>query len=570
MPRRSLMTRLIRRLRRRRLSVPLRNADAPSQGSPVASPAVIDLAPVDRLGDALWAGLTASARPALEALAQSHDEPPEVTTAAAHHLAAWALMNDDLTLAGGWVEHLDTRRPEQCVVAALVAHRTGDQARAMALLDEAIAQHGDDVHLRLHRAALGSVSDRLAAVDELLLGAGCDPLNTSQTVTSFPELPVTPTHRAPREPVDLALTPLVTVIVPAFRAAGTISHAVASLQAQTYTNLQIIVVDDASDDDTPDIVRQLARDDVRLTLVRQPSNRGAYAARNAGLDRATGALVTVHDADDWAHPQRIERQVRHLMAHPDVVANATHLVRVDHELRFQPHGRHPYKVLGKNTASLMVRREIFGVVGPWDAGVRGGADFEFVKRLEARFGPPAVAHLLRRAPLTLSLRHDASLTSSSVTGMRSLWHVHGARRQYLDAFTAWHRSDRFPHDLPFRAGGLRPFAAPAALTGAVGSTFVDVVVRGDMSPGASGVSDAVAQVVRAAGAGRSLALWHEPHDLADLDAGLDLAIVRLLADQRARLMSAGEQVRCQNLITVGRPSTLGPVEGAPQVTVVPW
>jgi glycosyltransferase involved in cell wall biosynthesis len=406
-------------------------------------------------------------------------------------------------------------------------------------------------------------------INELLTQAGCRAIDASG-VTTFAELPVLPTLRAPREVADPATTPLVSVIVPAFRAAGTIAHALGSLQAQTYTHLQIIVVDDAGGDDTADVVRHLARDDTRLSLVRQPVNRGAYAARNAGLERATGAFVTVHDADDWAHPERIDRQVRHLLAHPDVVANATHLVRLNQGLHLRPHGRHPYKLVGKNTASLMVRRQIFSVVGPWDARVRGGGDFEFVKRLEARFGSPAIAHLVRRAPLTLSLRHDASLTSAPGTGMASLWHVYGARRQYLDAFTAWHGSDRFASDLPWRVDAARPFPAPLALTGQPGGSFVDVVVRGDLSLGASGVADAVGQVVRAAGAGRSLALWHEPHDIEGLWRALDPAIVRLLADQRARLLSAGEQLRCQNLITVGRPSVLGSVDGAPQVTAVPW
>jgi hypothetical protein len=160
--------------------------------------------------------------------------------------------------------------------------------------------------------------------------------------------------------------------------------------------------------------------------------------------------------------------------------------------------------------------------------------------------------------------------------MASLWHVYGARRQYLEAFTTWHRSERFARDLPWTPDRPRPFPAPSALTGVAGvaglgaGSFVDVVVRGDLSPGASGVSDALAQVVRAAGAGRSLALWHEPHDLGGLSSGLDLAIMRLLADLRARLLSAGEQLRCQNLIRVGRPSTLGEVDLAPQVTVIPF
>lgn len=560
------MARVRRRFRRSTpASVPSPSPDSTSQV--VEAVTTLDLAPVTQLGDALWAGVVDEARSRLEALVSDATSP--LARAAAHELATWALMHDDVEVAAPLVVHLDAASPDEAVVMALTARAQGDVVHACALLDAALASSPDDPHLRLHRANLEPVGHRLGVINELLTRAGCRAIDMAG-VAGFADLPVQPTLRAPRDVIDHATTPLVTVIVPAFRAAETIGHALASLQAQTYTHLQIIVVEDAGGDDTADIVRHLARDDTRLSLVRQPVNRGAYAARNAGLERATGAFVTVHDADDWAHPERIDRQVRHLLAHPDVVANATQLVRVDAQLHLQPHGRHPYKLVGKNSASLMVRRDIFTVVGPWDAGVRGGADFEFVKRLEARFGAPAVAYLLRRAPLTLSLRHDASLTSAPGTGMASLWHLYGARRQYLDAFTAWHRSQRFAGDLPWRVEAGRPFPAPLALTGAPGGSFVDVVVRGDLSPGASGVADAVTQVVRAAGAGRSLALWHEPHDLAGLGAGLDGAIVRLLADQRARLLSAGENVRCQNLIRVGTPSALGSVDGAPQVTVVPW
>jgi len=578
MARRTLVARLFRRLRRRRRSSAV--ATAPQATTPQATTPratvepTVDLGPVQRLGDGLWAGLEAMVRPELETLTEDTDVA--VAAAAAHELATWAFMHDRVGLATQWAPQLHTDIVEHGVVAALVAERLGDRERAVSLLDVMLAAHPDDPHLGLHRANLEPVAARLDAVTALLANAGCDGIDCAGDIASFGDLPVRPTQLAPTGPVDRTTSPLVTVIVPAFNAASTVAHAVASLQAQTYPHLQIIVVDDASTDATPDVVRELARSDTRISLVRQPSNKGAYAARNAGLDRATGAFVTVHDADDWAHPQRIDRQARHLLSHPDVVANATHLIRVDHDLRVQPHGRHPYKLVGKNTASLMVRRPLFQLVGPWDAGVRGGADFEFVKRLEARFGAPAIAHLLRHAPLTLSLRHTASLTSAPGTGMASLWHVYGARRQYLEAFTTWHRSERFARDLPWTPDRPRPFPAPSALTGVAGvaglgaGSFVDVVVRGDLSPGASGVSDALAQVVRAAGAGRSLALWHEPHDLGGLSSGLDLAIMRLLADLRARLLSAGEQLRCQNLIRVGRPSTLGEVDLAPQVTVIPF
>ena len=194
------------------------------------------------------------------------------------------------------------------------------------------------------------------------------------------------------------------------------------------------------------------------------------------------AFVTVHDADDWAHPERIERQVRHLEDHPTVPADATHWVRADADMIFQPYGRHPYKIVGKSVASLMIRRELFEVVGPWDGEMRAAADSEMMKRLETRFG--AVHHLSRHFPLAVSLRTTSSLTGSSATGLQSRWHVNGARHQYVEAFTTWNRDDDFPASLPFDPRtGARPFPVPALLVGGSADTAVDVVVTANSPQG---------------------------------------------------------------------------------------
>jgi hypothetical protein len=94
----------------------------------------------------------------------------------------------------------------------------------------------------------------------------------------------------------------------------------------------------------------------------------------------------------------------------------THWLRADPSMIFQAHGRHPYKIVGKSTASLMVPRGLFGVLGPWDNAQRGAADFEFSKRVETRFG--AVHHLSRFLPLAVSLHTPGSLTGESATGIR--------------------------------------------------------------------------------------------------------------------------------------------------------
>src|SRR5690606_30028325 len=101
----------------------------------------------------------------------------------------------------------------------------------------------------------------------------------------------------------------VTVIVPAYNCADTILTALASLAEQSWRNLEVLVVDDCSTDDTAKTVAAFCAADERFRLIRQARNGGSYACRNRALEEASGRFVTVHDADDWAHPLRIGMQV---------------------------------------------------------------------------------------------------------------------------------------------------------------------------------------------------------------------------------------------------------------------
>lgn len=517
-----------------------------------------------RLGDALWSGLPSYARPELERIATDGVVEPRERAVAAHELAVWHLYRGEVGEADRWRGSLDDDAIEHAVVAAQIDQRLGRGDAARERLRDWIDRRPDDPHLKLHLANLGpdpsdSSSSRVESFNDVLRAGGAAP------VVSFEQTPH-PLHlRVDRTTLtERADGPLVTVIVPAFNAAETIGDALASLLGQTHRQLQIIVVDDSSTDSTVAVAEALAAEDDRITVVAMQSNGGAYSARNAGLERAAGSFVTVHDADDWAHAERIDRQVRHLEDAPSVPANATHLVRVDPTLIFQPHGRHPYKIVGKNTASLMVRRELFRVVGPWDGELRGAADFEFLKRLETRFG--AVQHLSRFLPLALSLRTPGSLTGESPTGIRSLWHVDGARRQYLEAFTSWNQDDDFPAALPFDPRStVRPFPIPALLTGAPTESSVDVVVTADLSAGSSSVRAALDGADALVRDHRSVALWHQPSSLDALERSLAVEVSEVLRAGRVRLLSSGEVVHCAELHRHGSAVVGGSLDDGPRV-----
>ena len=104
---------------------------------------------------------------------------------------------------------------------------------------------------------------------------------------------------------------LVSVIVPAYNAAATIGETLRSALAQTYPQLEVLVVDDGSTDATADIVRSFVARDPRVRLLQQ-ANAGVAAARNLAIAQSRGAYVAPLDADDLWHPQKIALQLEAL------------------------------------------------------------------------------------------------------------------------------------------------------------------------------------------------------------------------------------------------------------------
>jgi glycosyltransferase involved in cell wall biosynthesis len=105
-------------------------------------------------------------------------------------------------------------------------------------------------------------------------------------------------------------TPLVSIVVPTLNGQRYVGSALASLQGQSHTNIEIIVIDSGSSDDTTDIVEDLASKDERITMYRG-SFRSIATSRNEGLRRASGPLVSFLDHDDLCPDGKIARQVAH-------------------------------------------------------------------------------------------------------------------------------------------------------------------------------------------------------------------------------------------------------------------
>ena len=111
----------------------------------------------------------------------------------------------------------------------------------------------------------------------------------------------------------------VDVLIPAFNAGRTVEASVRSMCNQTVRDIRIIVIDDGSTDDTPEILRRLAQEDRRIEIISTP-NRGIVDALNTGLKAVQADLIARFDADDLAYPERLAVQCAYLREHPDCVA----------------------------------------------------------------------------------------------------------------------------------------------------------------------------------------------------------------------------------------------------------
>lgn len=120
-----------------------------------------------------------------------------------------------------------------------------------------------------------------------------------------------------------AWRPRVSVVMAAHNAERHLREAMDSILGQSLTDFEFIIVDDASTDGTPEILREYAQRDARIRLLRNEANRGPYPTGNRGLEAARAPIIARMDADDISMPERLERQIGFLDANPDHLLVAT-------------------------------------------------------------------------------------------------------------------------------------------------------------------------------------------------------------------------------------------------------
>jgi glycosyltransferase involved in cell wall biosynthesis len=252
---------------------------------------------------------------------------------------------------------------------------------------------------------------------------------------------------------------LVSVVLPTFNRARTLARAIDSVLRQDHSRLELIVVDDGSEDETPAIVSGFA--DARLRLVTLGHNRGQSAARNVGIALAAGELVAFQDSDDEWLPAKLSVQLKALAtAGPEAGVVYCDMIRVfddsRRELLAAPVIRRDemfsgngwvYGPAGLGIQTCLIRRALLRESGGFEEGLRCFEDLELLLRLVRRCdfvktGDPLV------------LYHETDGVSVQARRRRA------ARRLLLlryGTILAWQRPLGFLHELlAVGASYLRP------------------------------------------------------------------------------------------------------------------
>lgn len=193
--------------------------------------------------------------------------------------------------------------------------------------------------------------------------------------------------------------PEISVVIPVYNAAATISATIGSVLGQTFPCFEIIAVDDGSSDESLSMLLDLAARDSRVRVISQ-RNSGVSSARNLGVETATAPLVAFLDSDDlWAR----DKLGCHMALHrdePELAASYARIAFIAQDAdtldgartvsTLTPHAPRLADVLGENpvcTASnLVVRRDWFLLTGGFDERLKFAEDQEFVARLVSRGG----------------------------------------------------------------------------------------------------------------------------------------------------------------------------------------
>lgn len=243
-----------------------------------------------------------------------------------------------------------------------------------------------------------------------------------------------------------APAPTVSVMMTVYNAASYVETAVESILAQTHRDFELIVIDDGSVDGSRGILETLSRRDARIRLVSR-ANTGICQARNEALGLSRGEYVVVMDADDIASPQRIERQLAFMQAHPEVSVAGAWFDVIDAGGRYLTCLKPPLEneaiqqaLLSGHTAicqpTSILRREALEAVGGFDESLDCAEDLDVYLKLGERGQlaniPEALVRYRMHAASTTARKREAALRDRQAVCSRA-WERRGLEPRQLPA-----------------------------------------------------------------------------------------------------------------------------------------
>ncbi|MDI6883463.1 MAG: glycosyltransferase [Patescibacteria group bacterium] len=182
--------------------------------------------------------------------------------------------------------------------------------------------------------------------------------------------------------------PLVSIVIPTYNKAKHIKKAIGGVLSQTYQNLEVIVIDDGSTDNTQEVVKSF--NDPRIIYIWQ-ENKGPAAARNTGIKKTQGKYIAFLDSDDFWLKEKLEKQVRFLEENPEVGLLGSGCYQLDEkgevigEKIFPAENKVLQKILIKYNpfiqSSVILRKEVFDRMGKYDENFLQSEDYELWLRI---------------------------------------------------------------------------------------------------------------------------------------------------------------------------------------------
>lgn len=193
----------------------------------------------------------------------------------------------------------------------------------------------------------------------------------------------------------------ISVIIPTYNRSDVLPRALKSVLRQTYVPCEIIVVDDASTDNTVNVVNEF--DDDRIEYIRHSENRHVSAARNTGIDASTGSYIAFLDDDDVWRPKKLEKQVNLLESASEKLGLVYCWMNIHTEkgvTKYNPtisNNAFP-KILDKqpigNASTLLVPRTVIDDIGDFDESLPRGNDGDFIRRVAKSYHIDFVPEIL--------------------------------------------------------------------------------------------------------------------------------------------------------------------------------